>query len=291
MVDHRILVDTAALYGCRALDDDSYAHPSEALNGVVQRLGLSGSSSVTEIRNSDQFVVVRSQGSSGEPELVRHPLDLVESGIAAGVEALNVRGMLDASHTCLIAVPRGSLTGTFTWIYEVVRRCGWSVLPLGGSVDGQDISQLCNAYKVDTLVIAADAIESVFAPDLVGRFDGVRTLLHVFGFPSQRALDTLASDFPHLEVHPFLYLSDVTGPIGRPVPGHDSNFFDVLDNVLVEVEAEEGEITLNGSGDILVSVLGMEEPTLIRRRIGDRGVLTTSDVGPQVVRLQRRSPR
>lgn len=290
MVDHRILVDTATLYGRRAKGDDSYTVPSEVLNGVIRCLGLTEEPGATEIRNSDHYVVVRTRGDSGKPELVRHPLDLVESGIAAGIDALAARGMLDAAHTCLIAVPRSSLSGTFTCIYEVVRRCGWSVLPLGGSLDGQDISQLCSAYEVDTLVIAADAIEAVFAPDLVGRFDGARTLLYVCGLPSQRAMDTLASHFRHLQVHPFLYLSDLTGPIGRPIPGHGGDF-EVLDNVLVEVEEAEGEVTLNGSGEILVSVLGLEEPTLIRRRIGDLGTLTTSNEGQQVVRLWRRSPR
>jgi len=131
----------------------------------------------------------------------------------------------------------------------------------------------------------------VFAPDLVGRFDGVRRLLHVSGLPSQRALEVLASSFPRLEVQPFLYISDVTGPIGKPTPGRGGDTFDVLDYVLVEVEATQGEITLNGSGDILVSVLGLEEPTLVRRRIGDIGVLTTNEEGRQVVELRRQSPR
>jgi hypothetical protein len=291
MVDHRILVDTATLYRRRAKDDDSYALPSEVLNDVTRRLGLEAESSVTEIRNSDQFVVVRTLGISGEPELVRHPLDLVESGIVAGVETLKARGMLDVAHICLIAVPRGSLTGTFTCIYEVARRCGWSVLPLGGSVDGQDISRLCSAYAVDTIVIAADAIEEVFVPDLVGRFDDARDVLYVSGLPSQSTLDTLTSNFPHLKVNPFLYMSDVIGPIGRPIAGHGDRDFEVLDNVLVEVEATDGGVALNGSGEILVSVLGLEEPALIRRRIGDLGALTTSDEGRQVVRLSRRSPR
>jgi len=291
MVDHRILRDTGALYARRADDDDRYALPSGVLNGVIRRLALTSESSETEIKNSDQFVVVRTLGDLGEAELVRHPLDLVESGILAGVETLKARGMVDAAHTCLIAVPRGSLTVTFTCIYEVVRRYGWSVLPLGGSADGHDISQLCSAFEVDTLVLAADAIESVFAPDLVGRFDGVRRLLHVSGLPSQRALEVLASSFPRLEVQPFLYISDVTGPIGKPTPGRGGDTFDVLDYVLVEVEATQGEITLNGSGDILVSVLGLEEPTLVRRRIGDIGVLTTNEEGRQVVELRRQSPR
>jgi hypothetical protein len=203
--------------------------------------------------------------------------------------ALKNHGMLDTTHTCLIAVPRGSLTRTFTLIYEVVRQSSWSVLPLGGSDNGWDISTLCNAYNVDTLVIAADALDSVFDPNLAGQFDSVRNLLYVSGIPSQKALDTIKSEFPQLEVRPFLYMSDVTGPIGLPALGDSNDEFDVLENVLVEVESPEGRITLNGSGRLLISVLGLEQPTLIRRDIGDFGTLTTSDGGQQVVQLRRRN--
>jgi len=290
MVNHRILIDTATLYSRRAKNDNRYVFPSKVLNCAIRQLGLTEESSSTEISNSDQFVVIRTQGISGEPELIRHPLDLVDKGVAAGVEALRNRGMLDTAHTCLIAVPRGSLTCTFTLVYEVVRQCGWSVLPLGGSVDGQDISQLCNAYDVDTIVIAADALDSVFTANMVGQFDDVRSLLYISGIPSQKALDTIKAQFPQLEVHPFLYLSDVTGPIGLSAQGDGNDEFDVLENVLVEVESAEGKITLNGSGRLLVSVLGLEQPTLIRRDIGDFGVLTTCDGGRQVVRLHRRNP-
>jgi hypothetical protein len=170
-----------------------------------------------------------------------------------------------------------------------VRQCGWSVLPLGGSDDGQDISKLCNAYNVDTIVIAAIAIDSVFAPNLAGRFDSVKSLLYVSGIPSKKALDTIETKFPQIEVHPFLYMSDITGPIGLPAQGVGNDEFDVLENVLVEVKSTEGKITLNGSGRLLVSVLGLEQPTLIRRDIGDFGVLTTNDKGRQVVRLRRRN--
>jgi hypothetical protein len=291
MLKRRILFDTAKLYSRRAKNDERYVFPSKVLNGVIRQLGLTEKSGSTEISNSDQFIVVRTPGTSGELEVIRHPLDLVEKGIAAGVETLRSRGMLDTTHTCLIAVPRGSLTCTFTLIYEVVRQCGWSVLPLGGSDDGQDISKLCSAYNVDTLVIAADAIGSVFTPNLAGQFDSIKRLLYVSGVPTQEALDTIKSEFPQLEVHPFLYMSDITGPIGLPAQGDRDDEFDVLENVLVEVESTESEITLNGSGRLLVSVLGLEQPTLIRRDVGDFGVLTTSEEGQQVVRLRRRNLR
>jgi len=289
MANPRILIGTATLYSRRAKNDNRYVLPSKVLNSAIKRLGFTEKSISAEISNSDQFVVIRTRGISGEPELIRHPLDLVDKGIAAGVEALKTRGMIDMAHTCLIAVPRGSLTGAFTLVYEVVRRCGWSVLPLGGSVDGQDISQLCNAYEVDTLVIAADALDSVFTSSMVGQFDGVRSLLYISGIPPQRALDKIESEFPQIEVHPFLYLSDGTGPIGLPTQGGGNDDFDILENVLVEVESTEGKITLNGSGRLLVSVLGLEQPTLIRRDIGDLGVLTTSDGGRQVVQLHGRN--
>jgi hypothetical protein len=291
MVDRRILANTRSFYVRRADDDDRYVFPSEVLSSAVRRLGLTEQSRDNQIKNSEQFVVVRSRGALGKAELVRHPLDLVEIGILAGIERLEAHGEVDGTHTCLIAVPRGSLTVTFTCIYEVVRRCGWSVLPLGGSSDGHDIAELCRAFEVDTLVLASDAIDSVFSEDLVGRFNGLRWLLHVSGLPSRRTLNVLASGFPQLGVQPFLYISDVTGPIGKPALCRGGDTFDMLDHVLVEVETNEGEIVLNGSGAILVSVLGLEEPTLVRRRIGDVGVLKTIEGGRQVVEIRRQSPR
>lgn len=290
MVDYGVLVGTASLYGLRAPEDDSYALARDVLNSVIRRLGLTGEQKGTEIRNSAQFVVVRMGGTSGKSPPVRHPLDLVESAIDCGVEALEIRGLLGAAHTCLIAVPRGSLSGTFTYIYEVVRRSGWSVLPLGGSVDGHDISELCRAYEVDTLFISANAIESVFASHLVGQFDCLRTVLYVEGLPTLGASELLAATFPHIQAYPFLYLSDATGPIGQPVLGAGGDTYEALDNVLVEVEVDQGEISLNGSGDIFVSILGLEQPTLIRRRTGDFGTLTTSNQGRQMIRLHRRNP-
>src|SRR5665647_550611 len=147
MINHKVLVDTAAKYKHCAKSDPRYASPSKILNGAIEQLGIEEKPDETSINNSDQYVVIKTGGISGEQELIRHPLDLIDKGVAAGIESLKDRGMLDAEHICLIAVPRGSLTGTFTFIYELVRKSGWSVLPLGGSVDGQDISRLCNAYE------------------------------------------------------------------------------------------------------------------------------------------------
>ena len=289
MTNHTMLIDTVTLYSRRAEDDPSYVLPSTVLNAAIQQLGLTEELSSTEISNSDQYIVVRTQGTSEEPELIRHPLDYVEKGITAGIEALQNRGMLDTEHVCLIAVPRSSLTSTFTHIYEVVRRCNWSVLPLGGSVDSQDISHLCNAYNVDTLFIAADALDLVFSSDMAGQFDSVKSILYVSGIPPQTVLGRIRSEFPQLQIHPFLYQSNIIGPIGLPTLGDRDNEFDVLENMLVEVETTEGVIALNGSGRLLVSVLGLEQSALIRRDIGDSGVLTTDDEGRQVVRLDRQN--
>lgn len=290
MANHKILIDTAALYGNHAKSDNRYVFPSKVLSSAIKQLGLKEESSSTEINNSDQYVVVRTQGISGEPEIIRHPLDFVERGIEAGIEALRCRGMLDTSHVCLIAVPRSSLTSTFTHIYEVVRRCDWSVLPLGGSDDAQDISRLCNAYNVDTLFIATDALDSVFNSSMIGQFNSVESLLYVSGIPSQGTLNRIESEFPQLKIHPFLYQSDVTGPIGLPAQASEDDEIIVLENMLVEVESADGKITLNGSGRLLVSVLGLVQPMLIRRDLGDLGELTTNDVGRQVVRLHKQNP-
>lgn len=228
--------------------------------------------------SSDQYIVVRTQ----EKELFQLPLDLVDRGIHIGVESLKDRGMRERDHICLIAVPRGSLTSTFTYIYEVVRRSGWSVLPLGGSIDGQDISQLSNAYKVDTLIVPVDAIESIFSTDFIGKFDTVRNLLYVSGVPSQRTLDNIRSRFPHFTVAPFIYYSDIAGPIGLPIKGSGNVGFTVIEGIHLEVKTQHGELTDSGPGSILASVLGHEK--LTRCNTGYKGTLAIED-GKQIVRF------
>lgn len=286
MIDHRILIDTAALYNRRAKNNVQYVFPSNVLNNAIRQLGIVDKSKSSEINNSDQFIVIRTPGIAGEPDVIRHPLDLVDNGIASGVESLRKYGMLDTKHTCLIVVPRGSLTCTFTLIYEVVRQCDWSVLPLGGSDDSQDISKLCNTYKVDTIFIAADLLESVFTDNLIEQFDSVKSLQYVSGIPSQKSLDNIKSNSPQIEALPFLYMSNSTGPIGLPTRNGKNNEFEALQNILIEVESSNGEINLNGSGRFLISVLGLEQPIIIRRDIGDFGTLITSEDGRQVVQLQ-----
>ncbi len=228
--------------------------------------------------SSDQYIVVRTQ----ERALFRIPLDLVERSIHVGIESLNDRGMLEKSHVCLTAVPRGSLTSTFTYIYEVVRKNGWSILPLGGSVDSRDISQLSNAYNVDTLVVSVDVIESIFTADFVGQFDTVRHLLYVSGVPSQKILDNIKSRFPHFNVAPFVYYSEIVGLIGLPIKGHENTGFTAIEGVHLEVETQGGEVTDNGSGNILASALGHER--LTRRNTGYKGTLAIED-GKQIVRF------
>jgi hypothetical protein len=164
---------------------------------------MMGGQNIPTTGNLRPFVVLRTTGDSGEPELVRHPIDLLEADIASGVEVLRGQGLLDAPRTCLIAVSRGSLSGTFTYIYEVVRRCGWSVLPLGGSRDSQDISQLCDDYAVDTVFLPADALGIVFSRDMAGRFGAVRDVLCAGGTLAPDTTETVLKEFPHLTVRPF----------------------------------------------------------------------------------------
>lgn len=221
--------------------------------------------------SSDQYVAIRTQ----DKELIRLPLSLLDRNIRLGIESLNDRGMLKKSHICLIAVPRGSLTNTFTYIYEVVRKNDWSILPLGGSVDSQDISQLSNAYNVDTIVVPVDAIESIFTADFADQFDAVRHLLYVSGVPTQKTLDTIKARFPHLNVAPFIYHSDTVGPVGLPIKGNENAGFTALEGVHLEVESKDGQITDNGSGIILASVLGYTQ--LTRRSTGYKGNLVIED--------------
>lgn len=291
MVNRKVLIKTATQYEHYVKSDSSYSFPSKVLNSAVEQLYSKEELDDISIDNSDQYVVIRAKKASNEQELIRCPLDLFDKGVAAGIESLKIRGMLESEQVCLIAVPRGSLTGTFTFIYEVVRKSDWSVLPLGGSVDGQDISSLCNAYKVDTLIVASDAIESIFTSSMVGQFNTLRNLMYMSGVPSPKVFHLIETQFPHIILRPFIYYSDVVGPIDLPAKGSENDGFIALENVLVEVELADGTVALNGSGRILASVLGLEQPMLIRRDTSYYGMLTTTKDGKQTVHLQKETLR
>lgn len=77
------------------------------------------------------------------------------------------------------------------------------MLPLGGSRDRQDISELCNDYAVDTVFIEADALGIVFSDDMTGRFNGVRDVLFTADASSSEAPDIVINGFPHIAVHSF----------------------------------------------------------------------------------------
>lgn len=102
---------------------------------------------------------------------------------------------------------------------------------------------------------------------------------YIFTFSRQGLLTT-----PHTCLILYL-LSNDTGSIGIPFSdGYDATY-EVPQNVLVEVESDDAGVTLNGSGQILVSVLGLGDPRLIQYRIGDVGALTTDSNGRQTIKL------
>lgn len=254
LVSHSLLIDTANLYRVRAREDDRYVAPRDVLDGALREFNLSVGADTASLRNSPQFIVLRTSGTTGEPKLLRHPMDFHESAVDSGIEALSRRGLLTTPHTCLIAISRGRLSGGFLFIYEVARRCGWSILLLGASDDPDDIAELCTAYSVDTVFMAPNNIGATFARSMRGRFDSVRDLLYIGEVPSPSLSARLLRDFPHIRLNPFIYSSNDTGPLGIPTPEGSDKTYEVPQNVLLEVEDDDGDVTLNGSGQILVSV-------------------------------------
>lgn len=285
MASHRILLNTANFYRERASKDERYIAPLKVLDSVIKELGFNTSSDTPPIHNSEQFIVIRTSGTTGEPKLLRHTMDFHESVVDSGVEALSRRGMLKEPHTCLIAISRGRLSGGFLFIYEVVRRCGWSVLLLGASEDTDDIANLCAKHSVDTIFMAPNNIGATFSRKMTGRFDSVRDVLYIGEVPSSSLANRLQSDFPNIRLRSFIYSSNDTGPIGIPTFEETDTTYEAPQNVLLEVETDDASVTLNGTGQILVSVLGLEDPKLIRYRIGDVGILKTSDGGRQTIEL------
>lgn len=279
------MIGTATLYRARARSDDRYVAPRDVLDGAIREFGLSAGYGTASIQNSPQFIVLRTSGTTGEPKLLRHPMDFHESVVESGIEALSRRGLLKTPHTCLIAISRGRLSGGFLFIYEVVRRCGWSILLLGASDDPDDISELCATFSVDTIFMAPNNIGATFSRGMRERFDSVRDLLYIGEVPSPSLSERLLRDFPHIRLSPFIYSSNDTGPLGIPRAESSDTLYEVPPNVLLEIEDDHGNVTLNGSGQILVSVLGLEDPKLIRWRIGDVGVLTTDSAGRQEIKL------
>jgi phenylacetate-coenzyme A ligase PaaK-like adenylate-forming protein len=288
LASRSLLISTAYFYRDRAREDGRYVVPRDVLDGVLNSLGFNEAANSTPIHNSPQFIVLRTSGTTGDPKLLRHTMDFHESVVDSGIEALSRRGLLTAPHTCLIAISRGRLSGGFLFIYEVVRRCGWSVLLLGASDNPDEIADLCAAQSVDTVFMAPNNIGATFTRETVGRFDSVRNLLYIGEMPSPSLADRLHRDFPHIRMCPFIYSSNDTGPIGIPTLGGSDTTYEVPQNVLLEVESEDGVAVLNGSGQLLVSVLGLEDPKLIRWRIGDVGVLATDGDGRQTIELRGR---
>ena len=285
MVSQSLLVDTADLYRSRASEDERYILPRDVLEGAARQLGFSTRAGTSPISNSPQFILLRTSGTTGEPKLLRHPMDFHESVVSHGVEALARSGLLSKPHTCVIAISRGRLSGGFLFVYEVVRRCKWSILLLGASDDRDDISDLCARYEVDTVFMAPNNIGATFSRSMKGRFDSVRNLLYIGEVPSPNLSERLLVDFPQISLRPIIYSSNDTGPLGIPTPEGDGNTYDVPENVLLEIEDDRGDVALNGSGQILVSVLGLEDPKLIRWRVGDVGILKTDDRGKQVIQI------
>jgi hypothetical protein len=273
------------------MDDDGARRSSEVLGNALRSLDpASDGVGRVEILVSSAAIILRERDATGAVTVVRHPLDLVERGVAAGVAALEDAGLLDRPRCCLIAVPRGSLSGTFTGIYEVVRRCGWSVLPLGGSEDAGDIAALCEAFDVDVLFVPSGSLDAVFITTMADRFLGVRQALVVGGHPSDATVAKIATIFPSIELRPFLLASELTGPVGRPLLGRDLTAYEILDHVLMEVRRPDGDVALRGSGELLVSILGVDDSALVRRSIGERGVLATALNGVQVVKISPPEP-
>lgn len=289
MVSRKLLLETAKYYENQASDDNSYKTPRDILNGAIRKLGFGGTDeAVTPISNPPQFIVLRTSGTTGEPKLLRHSMDFHESVVDSGVEALSRRGLLNKPHTCLIAISRGRLSGGFLFIYEVARRCGWSILLLGASDDADDIARLCDEHEVDVVFMAPNNIAATFTSAMSEHFNSVREVLYIGEMPATSLSGRIHKDFPQIQLRSFIYSSNDTGPIGIPIPDSPDGTYEVPQNVLVEVESDEGQVSLNGSGQYLISVLGLEDPKLIRWKIGDVGTLKTDNDGKQIIELQGR---
>lgn len=289
MVSRRLLLDTANFYSNQALNDDRYKIPQDILNSAIKDLKFnSNDEAATPISNPPQFIVLRTSGTTGEPKLLRHTMDFHESVVDSGVEALSRRGLLDKPHTCLIAISRGRLSGGFLFIYEVARRCGWSILLLGASDDADAVARLCDEHSVDVVFMAPNNIAATFTSNMSDHFSSVREVLYIGEMPASSLSDRIHRDFPQLQLHSFIYSSNDTGPLGIPDRDSPDGTYEVPSNVLLEVEDSDGNISLNGEGQYLVSVLGLEDPKLIRWRIGDVGTLTTDRSGRQIIELQGR---
>ncbi|MDD3181344.1 MAG: hypothetical protein PHD48_00840 [Alphaproteobacteria bacterium] len=288
MVAQNILVATANFYSIRAKDDPRYEYPRDVLTGAIQQLRFSAHLNSGVIKNSSEFIVLRTSGTTGEPKLLRHPMDFHAAVVESGVQALSRNGMLENPHVCMIAISRGRLSGGFLFIYEVVRQSGWSILLTGASDDSEDVSNLCNKFSVDTIFMAPNVISAVFTKDMIGQFNTVKNILYIGEVPSTSIMKRFMADFPHIRLKPFCYSSNDTGPLGIPKFDSDDYTYDVPDNVLLEVETADGNIALNGTGNILVSVMGLEDPKLIRFKVGDVGILATKEDGSQTIDVQGR---
>ena len=159
-------------------------------------------------------------------------------------------GILGSRHTSLIGIPVGRLSGGFIFCYEVCRRNGWSILPMGTNEDAADIAKLISQYKVDVVIMLPNLIDAVFVQKHASELSTVRHVLYLGEMLPEALTRRLASCFPYIRIDPLLYSSNDTGPIGCPVRGEKPNTYKVFDHVALEVSSNGIDFAVSGTGEL-----------------------------------------
>ncbi len=242
-----------------------------------------------EIRNDENFIVLRTSGTTSQAKLNQHPLSFHENVIACGLEAMESLGITGQNHTSLIGIPVGRLSGGFIFCYEVCRRKGWSILPMGTNDDTADIANLISQYGVDVVIMLPNLIDAVFVEQYLAQLTTVRPVLYLGEMPPTALMNRMTTLFPTIQLAPLLYSSNDTGPIGCPVRGENPNIYRVFDNIALEVSFDGKDFRTEGTGELFVTVLMRHDAHLVRWRIGDAGRIWQNEQSQRFVELHGRS--
>ena len=295
---HRNLAASVQYAGAQIqMGNDDFKLAEIALGSLAKAHGLqlwpasTDRADALEISSDENFIVLRTSGTTGRAKLNRHPLSFHENVVRLGIEAMEGLGITGTDRTCLIGIPVGRLSGGFIFCYEICRRKGWSVLPMGTNDDVTDVAKLISEFSVDTIIMLPNLINAVFVEKHAVDLASVRNILFLGEMLPDSLKNRMASLFPSIQIDALLYSSNDTGPIGCPIRGERANVYKIFDHVALEVSADCKDFAIEGTGELYVTILGRPDSHLVRWRIGDMGTLWTDSDGQRFVQLLGRSNR
>jgi phenylacetate-CoA ligase len=221
----------------------------------------------------DPGLVLRSSGTSGRRKVLYHSWPFTRQVGLLG--ARGVRATLpDGPRRVANCIRPGSLNGAFTFVQDIGQLLPALTLPLGATLDPNEVAELITEHRIDTLVafpsFVADLVTHAAWPPTL------RNVLYLGEAMHDSFRQAIAAVAPSLTVRSLAYSTSETGPIGYQCPQTPADTHHVHeDAVIVEVVDEHTGAPLphDRTGEVVVTPLTDTGMALFRYRIGDRGRL------------------